>query len=207
MQSYAGDFWRIRRIFPRKSFYMPILTGVFIMKLWRKPARRLGHISSVKYALQRLKRIGGKVMELKVNEMTPVSNVEPAVKTDTNDGAFKFTLTSAIGEAQLQERLNTLLNEITNQGERIAQHMDIRDMKKYRGLVKEFLNEVVNRSHKFSRENFLDRKGRHRVYGIIRLVDVTLDELAGELVKEEKDHISILSKIGEIQGLLLDIFT
>ena len=30
-------------------------------------------------------------MELKVNEMTPVSNVEPAVKTDTNDGAFKFT--------------------------------------------------------------------------------------------------------------------
>ena len=146
-------------------------------------------------------------MELKVNEMTPVSNVEPAVKTDTNDGAFKFTLTSAIGEAQLQERPNTLLNEITNQGERIAQHMDIRDMKKYRGLVKEFLNEVVNRSHKFSRENFLDRKGRHRVYGIIRLVDVTLDELAGELVKEEKDHISILSKIGEIQGLLLDIFT
>ncbi len=146
-------------------------------------------------------------MELKVNEMTPVSNVEPAVKTDTNDGAFKFTLTSAIEEAQLQERLNTLLNEITNQGERIAQHMDIRDMKKYRGLVKEFLNEVVNRSHKFSRENFLDRKGRHRVYGIIRLVDVTLDELAGELVKEEKDHISILSKIGEIQGLLLDIFT
>lgn len=146
-------------------------------------------------------------MELKVNEMMPVTNVEPAVKADTSDGTFKFTLTSAIGEAELQERLNTLLNEITNQGERIAQHMDIRDMKKYRGLVKEFLNEVVNRSHKFSRENFLDRKGRHRVYGIIRLVDVTLDELAGELVKEEKDHISILSKIGEIQGLLLDIFT
>lgn len=146
-------------------------------------------------------------MELKVNEMTPVANVEPTVKTDASDGAFKFTLTSAIEEAQLQERLNTLLDEITNQGERIAQHMDIRDMKKYRGLVKDFLNEVVNRSHKFSRENFLDRKGRHRVYGIIRLVDVTLDELAGELVKEEKDHLAILSKIGEIQGLLLDIFT
>lgn len=146
-------------------------------------------------------------MELKVNEMTPVSSVEPTIKTDTNDGAFKFTLTSAIEEAQLQEKLNTLLDEITNQGERIAQHMDIRDMKKYRGLVKDFLNEVVNRSHKFSRENFLDRKGRHRVYGIIRLVDVTLDELASELVKEEKDHLSILSKIGEIQGLLLDIFT
>ena len=80
-------------------------------------------------------------------------------------------------------------------------------MKKYRGMIKDFMNEVVNRSHKFSRENFLDRKGRHRVYGIIRLVDATLDELASELVKDEKDHISILNKIGEIRGLLLDIFT
>ncbi len=73
--------------------------------------------------------------------------------------------------------------------------------------MKDFLNEVVNRSHKFSRENFLDRRGRHRVYGIIRLVDENLDELAGELVKDEKDHLAILDKIGEIQGLLLDIFT
>jgi uncharacterized protein YaaR (DUF327 family) len=85
--------------------------------------------------------------------------------------------------------------------------MDIRDMKKYRGLVKDFLNEVVTRSHKFSRENFLDRKGRHRVYGIVKLVDKNLDELAEELVKDESDHITILDKIGEIAGLLLDIFT
>lgn len=146
-------------------------------------------------------------MDIKVNEMTPTAATEVTPKVAEADGSFKFSLTSAIGEAQLQERLNTLLDEITNQGERIAQHMDIRDMKKYRGLVKDFLNEVVNRSHKFSRENFLDRRGRHRVYGIIRLVDANLDELAGELVKDEKDHLSILEKIGEIQGLLLDIFT
>ena len=74
-------------------------------------------------------------------------------------------------------------------------------------LIKELLNEVIYRSHEFSRENFLDRRGRHRVYGIIRLVDKNLDELAEELMKDEQDNISILSKIGEIQGLLLDIFT
>ena len=33
-----------------------------------------------------------------------------------------------------------------------------------------------------------------------------LDELAQELVKEEKDALSILGKIDEIRGLLLDIF-
>ena len=85
--------------------------------------------------------------------------------------------------------------------------MDVKDMKRYRTLIKEFLNEIVNRSHKFSRENFLDRKGRHRVYGIIRRVDETLDELAQELMKDEKDHLAILAKVGEIRGLLLDILT
>lgn len=146
-------------------------------------------------------------MDLKVNELTPIAVTEAAAKSGTSEGDFKFTLTSAISETQLQERLNTMLEQITNQGERIAQHMDIRDMKKYRGLVKDFLNEVVNRSHKFSRENFLDRRGRHRVYGIIRLIDQNLDDLASELVKDEQDHLAILEKIGEIQGLLLDIFT
>ena len=146
-------------------------------------------------------------MEVKVNEINQVTQVPEAGKTVVGDGSFKFTLASAITDAELQAKVDALMEDITAQGNRIAQHMDIRDMKKYRGLIKEFLNEVVYRSHKFSRENFLDRRGRHRVYGIIRLIDQNLDELAGELVEDEKDHLSILSRIGEIEGLLLDIFT
>lgn len=41
----------------------------------------------------------------------------------------------------------------------------------------------------------------------IRLVDENLDQLAQELMKDEQDHLEILNKIGEIRGLLLDIFT
>jgi uncharacterized protein YaaR (DUF327 family) len=116
-------------------------------------------------------------------------------------------LTSAIEDAELQQKLDGMLTDITKQGELIARHMDIRDMKMYRGLIKDFLNEVVNRSHKFSRENFLDRRGRHRVYGIVKLVDENLDKLAEALVADEIDHIEILSRIDEIRGLLLDITT
>lgn len=146
-------------------------------------------------------------MDMKINEVTPAAQVEAATQKEKADGDFKFTLTSKIEEADLKERLNGLMEEIDKQGKKIAEHMDVRDMKKYRTLVKDFMNEVVNRSHKFSRENFLDRRGRHRVYGIIRLVDKNLDELAEELVKDEKDHIGILNKVGEIRGLLIDIST
>ncbi len=146
-------------------------------------------------------------MDIKVNQAAPVAQPEAQAPVRETDGAFKFTLVSHIEEQELQARLSTLMEEITMQGDKLAKKRDIRDMKKYRGLVKEFMNEVVSRSHAFSRENFLDRKGRHRVYGIIRLVDENLDELAKELMKDEQDHLAILSRIGEIRGLLLDILT
>lgn len=146
-------------------------------------------------------------MDIKVNQAPIIPQAENVSNVEKADDGFKFALTSAIEDADLQQQLERMLKDITQQGELIARHMDIRDMKKYRGQIKDFLNEVVNRSHKFSRENFLDRKGRHRVYGIVRLIDSNLDELAQELCEEEKDHIKILGKIGEITGLLLDIFT
>lgn len=146
-------------------------------------------------------------MDIKVNAAQQAAEV---VKTDAAqpaDDSFRFTLMSKISDAGLAERLSTMMESITMEGKQLKKHMDIREMKHYRSLIKSFLNEVLSRSEEFSRENFLDRRGRHRVYGIVRIVDKDLDELAAELVKEEQDTIAILQKVDEIQGLLLDIFT
>lgn len=145
-------------------------------------------------------------MEIKVNQVSQTAPVEQPRETQPADGTFKFMLASHIEEAELQTKLQNLMEEITMQGNKLAKRRDVKDMRHYRGLVKEFLNEIVTHSHSFSRENFLDRRGRHRVYGIIRLVDENLDQLAQELMKDEKDNLAILNKIGEIRGLLLDIF-
>lgn len=146
-------------------------------------------------------------VDIKVNHLQAQVPIDRQQQVQQADGTFKFMLASNIAEQDLQVRLTMMMEEIVRQGDKISKHTDIRDMKKYRGLIKTFFNEIITRSHEFSRENFLDRRGRHRVYGIIRLVDAALDELAQELLKDEKDHIAILGKIGEIRGLLLDIFT
>ena len=145
-------------------------------------------------------------MDIKVSDLQAVKQVENQTQATPKDDSFKFTLISKVSEQELQERLNTLMSDIVTSGERIKKHMNIRDMKNYRALIKTFLNEIVNRSHGFSRENFLDRRGRHRVYGIIRLIDENLDELAQQLIADEKDPIAILNSVDEIRGLLMDIF-
>lgn len=146
-------------------------------------------------------------MDMRVNEVSSVSQTTSAPQVKETEGNFKFMLASNIEEADLQAKVCTLMNEISEQGKKISKHTDVKDMRRYRQLIKDFINEIVYRSHEFSRENFLDKKGRHRVYGIVRLVDENLDRLAEELLKEEKDNITILNLVGEIRGLLLDIIT
>lgn len=136
----------------------------------------------------------------------PTVNTEPSTQPVQNDENFKFTLVSKISETELQEKLSGMMADIVTQGNKIKKHMDVRDMKQYRALIKSFMNEIVNRSHAFSRENFLDRRGRHRVYGIVRLVDENLDKLAEQLIADEKDAMGILATVDEIKGLIMDIF-
>ena len=146
-------------------------------------------------------------MDIKVNQVNQTQQVTQTQHVQESDGSFKFMLTSNIEEAELAGRLNSLMEQIDVEGKKLSKRRDVKDMRHYRSLVKDFLNEIVTHSHSFSRENFLDRKGRHRVYGIIRLVDDNLDQLAQELMRDEKDNLEILNRIGEIKGLLLDIFT
>lgn len=146
-------------------------------------------------------------MDLKINNLQQIQQTVAKAPVAEADGSFRFTLLSNIEETELQAQLSTMMEEITQQGYRLGKRCDIRDMKQYRRLIQEFMNEIVSHSHKFSRENFLDKKGRHRVYGIVKQVNQALDELAEELLNEEQDHLAILSKIDEIRGLLLDIFT
>lgn len=146
-------------------------------------------------------------MDMKISQLTGQAPVDTQKQPTKADDTFKFTLVSHIENSELQEKLSGLMKDIEEQGSKIAKHMDIRDMKRYRNLVKEFMNEVTANSHEFSRENFLDRRGRHRVYGIVKEVDKSLDDLAQELLKDEKDNLAILNKIDDIRGMLLDIST
>jgi len=144
---------------------------------------------------------------VKISQLQQLTQMEAPKSQKATDEEFKFTLIRNIDKADLKEKLTGLMKDIEEQGEKIAKHMDIKDMKKYRTSIKEFMNEIVTHSHSFSRENFLDKKGRHRVYGMVKLIDQALDDLAEELMQEEKDHLAILNKIGEIQGMILDLFT
>ena len=51
-------------------------------------------------------------MDIKVNNLTPVQQVETPKEVTQADGTFKFMLASQIEETELQERLAAMMEEI-----------------------------------------------------------------------------------------------
>ena len=146
-------------------------------------------------------------MDIKVTPLQQIQQTAQKPAVSESDGSFRFALLSSLEENELQSHLSLMMEDIIQQGNKLSRRMDVKDLQEYRKLIRKFINEIAAHTHEFSRENFLDRKGRHRVYGIVKRINETLDELAEELLAEQRDNISILNKIDEIRGLILDIFT
>lgn len=87
----------------------------------------------------------------------------------------------------------------------MGKKVDIRELKIYKNLISEFLDEAVNNSHKFSKESFLDRRERYKVYATVKKINSSLEELTKQVLSDEKNNIGILKNIEDIRGLILDI--
>ncbi len=104
-----------------------------------------------------------------------------------------------------QQRLDELVDQITKQGEKLGKKVDIRELIMYKGLISEFLGTAVGNSRKFSKQSLLDRRGRHKVYSIIKKINEEIDLLTQDVMKNEAGNIDILKRIDDIRGLILDM--
>ena len=132
-----------------------------------------------------------------------VKEASKAPKESQNDFALK--LQNLNGDS-LQEKLSSLLSEINLQSKEVEKKFQLGEVLKYKKLVKEFLGLAVNSSHEFSKNNFLDRRGRHRTLSIVKQVDEELENLTQDFLKSEKDKLKIINRLDGIRGMLLDIF-
>lgn len=123
---------------------------------------------------------------------------------DVNGNAF-YSQLRKVEKHNVEERIKYLINQITDQGQKLGKKVDLRELKVYKKLISEFLDETLNNSQKFSKESFIDRRGRHRVYATVKKINSELEELTKDVLSAEKDNIKILQRIEDIRGLVLDI--
>lgn len=122
----------------------------------------------------------------------------------TTESGFHNSLKQAEGMSY-EQHIGELAKRIADQGYKLGNKVDIRELLTYKKLISEFLDEAVGSSMKFSKQSLLDRRGRHKVYALIKKINTEIDLLTQDVLNEEKDNISILQRIDDIRGLVLDM--
>jgi uncharacterized protein YaaR (DUF327 family) len=102
--------------------------------------------------------------------------------------------------------LNRMLEQIQLQGERLSKSMTVRELRQYKLLIKKFLEDTARRGVQLRDTKGWDRRGRSKRYKLLEEVDENLLAMADDLLEHEQGRIEILQKIGEIRGMLINLF-
>ncbi|MEK9200276.1 YaaR family protein [Ureibacillus sp. 179-F W5.1 NHS] len=104
------------------------------------------------------------------------------------------------------EQLTRLMGDISAAGDRVARSRNLRELTRFKMLIKRFLQEAVEYGLDMKQSHTWNRFGEGRRLKIVETIDERLVELAQDILSEEKDTIDLLDKIGEIKGLLVNLY-
>ena len=106
-----------------------------------------------------------------------------------------------------------VIDDIHEIGEELKQNPKLSLVKDYRQAVGSFVRYVVKKGfclekHRLRGFKVLKiPKGQQPELTVIQIVDKKLDELARQILENQKDQLDILRRIDEIHGILVDIST
>jgi hypothetical protein len=109
-------------------------------------------------------------------------------------------------EQRDKDHLRQMLAKIHEQGERLARSMTVRELRAYKQMVKQFLEDTLKRGVGLKETRGWDRRGRAKRYKLLEEVDRLLVEMGEELLQNEQGRLELLEKVGEIRGLLLNVY-
>lgn len=102
--------------------------------------------------------------------------------------------------------LQNMVRDITEQGEKLIRFRSFRDLARFKRMIQEFLDEAVfdglsvKETRNFNATNF-----SHRLITVEK-IDEKLVDLTEDLLDQESKAVDLLAIIGEIEGLLVNLY-
>jgi len=104
------------------------------------------------------------------------------------------------------DKLNQKIQDIEDQGKVLSQSLNIEDLRTYKQMVKDFMQDAVKHGLKLEERRGFNRRGRTKVYKIVTEVDKKLLDLTDAVLQKQEKSLKVLDLVGEIKGLLLNVY-
>ncbi|MEC1585834.1 YaaR family protein [Bacillus spizizenii] len=129
-----------------------------------------------------------------------------SVKTSEITASFKTSMENQSSKLKF-DQLTRLLSDIEAFGKRLTKSRNFKDLARFKGLVKRFVKEAVDSGLSHETSKSFDLYGNSRTLGLVKEIDDKLIQLTEEMMDQEKPAIDLLDRIGEIKGLLINLYT
>ncbi|MFS0670898.1 YaaR family protein [Peribacillus frigoritolerans] len=146
---------------------------------------------------------------MKINHDIPIKpdkSRQDAKQFQTGNGRFQQMVQTQDQKMQIQT-LNRLIGDIEGAGQRLVRSRTFRELAKYKALVKRFVKEAVEYGLELKQSTSWNEYGQSRPLKTVETIDAKLVELSEEILHKEKSSLEILEMIGEIKGLLINLYT
>nr|WP_222434093.1 YaaR family protein [Bacillus pumilus] len=128
------------------------------------------------------------------------------IKGSQTSASFKASMETQSGKMRL-EQLTVMLSDIEVFGKKLAKSRNLKDLARFKGLVKRFVKETVDNGLNLETSRSFDIYGNTRTLALVKALDEKLIELTEDMMDQEKPSIDLLERIGEIKGLLINLYT
>ncbi|WP_042147570.1 YaaR family protein [Paucisalibacillus sp. EB02] len=146
-------------------------------------------------------------MKISQEMLKQVDTSQKNIRTrESNHPTFGNLVQSQTKKMQHAE-LQRLMQDITFQGDRLARYRSFKDLVKFKRLIKRFLEEAVSNGMDLQKSLSFSYTGSSRNLTLVKQIDEKLMELTEEIMSQEKKTVDLLGLIGEIKGLLINLYT
>ncbi|MCR4442129.1 MAG: YaaR family protein [Peptococcaceae bacterium] len=103
--------------------------------------------------------------------------------------------------------IEQLLKKLDETGRRLANSFSVYELKNYKDTLKDFLRQTQGQLYQLKEETARTRQGKTKVLQIIKKVESELEELSSLVLRQQKNQVALLSKLDQIRGLLVDLYS
>ncbi|RBW67859.1 DUF327 domain-containing protein [Bacillus taeanensis] len=126
-------------------------------------------------------------------------------KKEIGEGKAADSFSNVMRKSQL-DSLNQLMNRLEEQGQRLAKHKTIENLRDYKKLVRQFIGEALSYGLQLSEKQSHNYHSGMKTHQLVEIVDEKLIELQEEVLNKEGQGIDALRLVGEIKGLLINLY-
>lgn len=129
-------------------------------------------------------------VDIKFNQMMEEGNIEGVEQEVTES----------------DERINTMIEDIDELKKKLEEQLTLKNLEEYKNYVRKFVEHYSQNEIEVKEQSVQNtRTYANKKYTVIESINEKVDSMTDDLLKTNRGHLELLSKMGEINGLIINL--